>query len=71
MVQLAYYQHKLKQGYNAKVKLRTLEPGDLVLKKIFGHGKKSSMGEIGAQLGRTLSYHLVGWHKSIFSRRFK
>ena len=28
MVQLAYYQHKLKQGYDARVKLRPLEPGD-------------------------------------------
>ena len=28
MVQLAYYQHKLKQGYDARVKLRQLEPGD-------------------------------------------
>ena len=27
MVQLAYYQHKLKQGYDAKVKLRPLELG--------------------------------------------
>ena len=27
MVQLAYYQHKLKQGYDAKVKLRPLVPG--------------------------------------------
>ena len=34
MVQLAYYQHKLKQGYDAKVKLKPLEPGDLVLRKV-------------------------------------
>nr|XP_023897332.1 uncharacterized protein LOC112009226 [Quercus suber] len=33
MVQLAYYQHKLKQGYDANVKLRPLSPGDLVLRK--------------------------------------
>ena len=39
MVQLAYYQHKLKQGYNAKVKLRPLEPGDLVLRKVLGTTK--------------------------------
>ena len=32
-VQLAYYQHKLKQGYDANVKLRPLVPGDLVLRK--------------------------------------
>ena len=34
MVQLAYYQHKFKQGYDARVKLRPLEPGDLVLRKV-------------------------------------
>ena len=28
MVQLAYYQHKLKQSYDAKIKLRPLVPGD-------------------------------------------
>ena len=36
MVQLAYYQHKLKQGYDAKVKLRPLVPSDLVLRKVLG-----------------------------------
>ena len=36
MVQLAYCQHKLKQGYDAKVKLRPLAPGDLVLRKVLG-----------------------------------
>ena len=30
----AYYQHKLKQGYNANVKLRPLMPGNLVLRKV-------------------------------------
>ena len=30
MVQLAYYQHKLKQGYNSNVRLRPLMLGDLV-----------------------------------------
>ena len=39
MVQLAYYQHKLKQGYDAKVKLRPLVPGDLVLRKVLGNAK--------------------------------
>ena len=39
MVQLAYYQHKLKQGYDAKVKLRPLMPGDLVLRKVLGTTK--------------------------------
>ena len=39
MVQLAYYQHKLKQDYDAKVKLRPLELGDLVLRKVLGTAK--------------------------------
>ena len=39
MVQLAYYQQKLKQGYNANVKLRPLTPGDLVLHKVVDAGK--------------------------------
>ena len=36
IVQLAYYQPKFKQGYNANVKLRPLAPGDLVLRKVLG-----------------------------------
>ena len=39
MVQLAYYQHKLKQGYDINVKLRLLAPGDLVLRKVLGTTK--------------------------------
>ena len=39
IVQLACYQHELKQGYNAKVKLRPLEPRDLVLRKVLGMTK--------------------------------
>ena len=39
MVQLAYYQHKLKQGYDVNVKLRPLAPGDLVLRKVLGTAK--------------------------------
>ena len=39
MVQLAYYQHKLNQGYDANVKLRPLAPGNLVLRKILGIAK--------------------------------
>ena len=38
-VQLAYYQHKLKQGYDTNVKLRPLSPGDLVLRKVLGTTK--------------------------------
>ena len=46
MVQLAYYQHKLKQGYDMNVKLRPLAPGDLVLRKVLGN-TKSCLGKIG------------------------
>ena len=46
MVQLAYYQHKLKQGYNAKVKLRPLEPRDLVLRKVLGTTKNPAWGNL-------------------------
>ena len=38
-VQLAYYQHNLKQGYDMSVKLRPLAPGDLVLRKVVGNTK--------------------------------
>ena len=47
MVQLAYYQHKLKQGYDAKVKLRLLAPGDLVLRKVLGTAKNPAWGKLG------------------------
>ncbi|XP_075658912.1 uncharacterized protein LOC142628756 [Castanea sativa] len=39
MVQLAYYQHKLKQGYDSNVKLRPLALRDLVLRKVLGTKK--------------------------------
>ena len=39
MVQLAYYQQKLMQDYDANVKLRPLTPGDLVLRKVVGTAK--------------------------------
>ena len=47
MVQLAYYQHKLKQGYNANVKLRPLVHGDLVLRMALGTAKNSAWGKSG------------------------
>ena len=47
MVQLAYYQHKLKQGYNANVKLRLLAPSDLVLRNVLGTAKNPSWGKLG------------------------
>ena len=47
MVQLAYYQHKLKQGYDVNVKLRPLAPGDLVLRKVLGTAKNPLWGKLG------------------------
>jgi len=47
MVQLAYYQHKLKQRYDANVKLRPLECGDLVLRKVLGTAKNLAWGKLG------------------------
>ena len=38
-VQLAYYQHKFKQGYDSNVKLRLLSPRNLVLRKVLGTTK--------------------------------
>ena len=47
MVQLAYYQQKLKQGYDANVRLRPLAPGDLVLRKVVGATKNPAWGKLG------------------------
>ena len=47
MVQLAYYQHKLKKGYDAKVRLRPLVPSDLVLRKVLGTAKNPAWGKLG------------------------
>ena len=47
MVQLAYYHQKLKQRYDANVKLRPLAPGDLVLRKVLGNTKNPAWGKLG------------------------
>ena len=47
MVQLAYYQNKLKQGYDANMRLRPLVPRDLVLRKILGTTKNLVWGKLG------------------------
>ena len=39
MVQLAYYQQKLKQGYDTSVRLRPLAPKGLVLRKVVSTAK--------------------------------
>ena len=47
MVQLAYYQYKLKQGYDTNVKLRPLAVGDLVLRKVLRTTKNPAWGKLG------------------------
>ena len=47
MVQLAYYQQKLNQGYDANVKLRPLTHGDLVLQKVVGSAKNPTWRKLG------------------------
>ena len=47
MVQLAYYQHKLKRGYDVNVKLRPSSVGDLVLRKVLGATKNPAWGKLG------------------------
>ena len=39
MIQLVYYHQKLKQGYDANIKLRPLAPRDLILRKVMGVAK--------------------------------
>ena len=48
VIQSAYYHQKLKQGYDANVKLRPLAPGDLVLRKVVGATKNPSWGKLGS-----------------------
>ena len=47
MVQLAYYQNKLKQRYDANVKLRPLTVGDLLLRKVLGTTKNPAWEMLG------------------------
>ena len=46
MVQLAYYQHKLKQDYDMNVKLKSLAPGDLILRKVLENTKNPAWGKL-------------------------
>ena len=43
---MAYYQQKLKQGYDSNVKLRPLTPGDLVLWRVMGIAKNPAWGKL-------------------------
>ena len=53
MVQLAYYQHKLKQGYDANVKLKPLAPSDLVLRNVMSTIKNLTWRRLGPNWKRT------------------
>ena len=46
MVQMTYYQQKLKQVYDTKVKARPLALGDLMLRKVVGTAKSPSWGKL-------------------------
>ena len=59
VIQLAYYHQKLKQGYDANVKLRPLAPGDLVLRKVVGTAKNPSWGKLGPNWERPYRITLV------------
>ena len=67
MVQLAYYQHKLKQGYDTNVKLRLLALGDLVLRKVLGSTKNPAWGK----LGGTIPHHIGGRNRCVLLGRFR
>ena len=56
MIQLAYYQHKLKQGYNANM-LRPLTVGDLVLRKVLSTTKNPAWGKLGPN--QEWPYHIT------------
>ena len=47
MIHMAHYHQKLRQGYDANVKLRPLGPGDLVMRKVLGSAKNPSWGKLG------------------------
>ncbi|XP_075671041.1 uncharacterized protein LOC142640683 [Castanea sativa] len=57
MVQLAYYQQKLKKGYDFGVKLRPLAPMDLVLRKVVGIAKNLEWEQLGPNWEG--SYHIT------------
>ena len=66
MVQLVYYQQKLKQGYDTGVRVRPLVPGDLVLRKVMGSAKNPLWGNLGP-----ISHHFDGWYRRLLFGRFR
>ena len=59
MVQLAYYQQKLKQGYDTSVRLRPLAPKDLVLRKVVSTAKNPAWGKLGPNWERPYRITLI------------
>ena len=57
MVQMTYYQQKLKQVYDTKVKARPLALGDLMLRKVVGTAKSPSWGKL--ELNWEGLYHIT------------
>ena len=57
MVQLVYYQHKLKQGYDSNVRSRPLTLGDLVLRKVLGTAKNPTWGKLGPNWKGSIALH--------------
>ena len=57
MVQLAYYQQKLKQGYDTSVRAKPLAYGDLVLRKVVGTAKNPLWGKM--KPNWEVSYHIT------------
>ena len=70
MVQLAYYQQKLKQGHDTSVRLRPLAPGDLVLRKVVGTAKNLAWEKLGL-IGRVILHRLSSRYRCLFPRRFR
>ena len=58
LVQLVYYQHKLKKGYVTKVRLRPLVPGDLVLRKVLSTAKNPTWGKLGSNWKDHIASHM-------------
>ena len=76
-VQLANYQHKLKQGFDANVKLRPLVLGDLVLRKVLGTTMNPTWGKLGlnqegpyriTSVVRIGAYHLEDLEEKVVPR---
>ena len=71
MVQLAYYEHKFKQGYDMNVKLRPLASGDLVLRKVLGNTKNLAWGKLGPNWEGSYLITSVAGDRCVLLERFR